>query len=175
MMNVTHTARIAVILSFFATGAVLAGEGNVIHATVLSADPVMETVVERIPREYCRDERVRVIEQRTPRLGATLTGAVLGGVLGNTVGRHSSHRGAIAGVSAVAGAAVAREYSERRRPADVYTVTEEVCEVEYDRREVERMRGYRVRYQVGDSIYETMRASDPGSTLPVRIHITPLP
>ena len=69
------------------------------------------------------------------------------------------------------------QHQQRRRQQrdDGYYVTEDVCTVEYELRERERVSGYRVSYRYGDTIYETRTARDPGATIPVRVELKPLP
>ena len=79
----------------------------------------------------------------------TVAGAVLGGTIGhNRAGRYGNNDG--------------------------YYVTEDVCTTEYEYREHERINGYRVSYQYGDSIYETRTDRDPGATIAVRVNLQPL-
>ena len=152
-----------------------ASGSTVIEAPVVSAEAVVEVVTERIPHEVCREERVRVVERghghsATP----VLLGAVVGGAAGAVVGGNSRHRDVIAGAGAVLGASVGHDAGHRRSDESYY-VTEEVCEVEYELRESERMRGYRVRYRIGDTIAETRRDELPGATIAVRVQFEPLP
>jgi len=151
-------------------------QSTVVQAQVVSADPIIEQLTERIPHEICRNERVRV-ERRGGSDSATPTilGAVVGGALGGALGNHSGAQGVITGAGALLGASVGRDISRQNRTEQVRYVNEEVCNVEYELRDREEVTGYRVSYRIGDTIYQTRTDSKPGATLPVRIDIQPLP
>jgi len=149
---------------------------TVIDAPVVSVQPLVEVVSERIPHETCRAERVRVVERGRSRSATpAILGAVLGGTLGGAIGDDTGHQGVIAGAGAVLGASVGNDIGRRQQRDDGYYVTEDVCTVEYELRERERVSGYRVSYRYGDTIYETRTARDPGATIPVRVELKPLP
>lgn len=168
--------RIALAALLLPSLAVADTSSVVIDAPVESVQPVVEIVTQRIPIETCREERVRVIERGSNRSSAvpTLVGGLVGGTIGRVVGQNSSKRGLITGVGAVVGATVANNNAEARRPDHEYYDTEEVCSVEYELREHERVNGYRVSYRFGDNIYTTRTETEPGTTLPVRIKLDPL-
>lgn len=166
----------ALVASFFALPAFAFGQSTVIDAPVVSVQPIVRVYSERIPYETCREERVRVVEQR-PGIAVmpTIVGAVLGGAAGNILGRNSSKDDVITGAGAVLGATVANQRSQRQRRNDGYYVTEDVCTTEYELRERERTDGYRVSYRYGESVYETRMQREPGATIPVRVRLEPLP
>lgn len=149
---------------------------TVIDAPVESVQPLVEIVSQRIPIETCREERVRVIERAPERSSAvpTLVGGLVGGTVGRVIGQNSSKRGLITGVGAAVGAAVAHNRTTAARRDHEYYDTEEICSVDYEIREHERVNGYRVSYRFGDKIYTTRTASEPGNTIPVRIELDPL-
>jgi len=151
-------------------------QSTVVEAPVVGVEPIVQVYQERIPFESCREERVRVVEQRggiAPM--PTIVGAVLGGAAGNILGRNSSKGDVITGAGAVLGATIGNQRAQRRRPVGGSYVTEEVCSTEYELREQERVGGYRVSYRYGDSIYETRTDRDPGATIPVRVRLEPIP
>lgn len=165
----------AVVLTLVSPVTLAARSSTVIDAPVVASEPIVEVITERIPRELCREERVRVVERggghsATP----ALIGAVVGGAAGAVLGDNSSNKDVIAGAGAVLGASIGHDAGHRRKEHSYY-VTEEVCEVEYELREREQVNGYRVRYRFGDTIYETRRATAPGSTIAVRVQLEPLP
>lgn len=153
-------------------------QSHVVEARVLSAEPVVEVLTERIPRERCYDERLRVAAPSRERSATPgILGAVVGGTLGGVIGDGTGAQGLITGAGALLGGAIGRDigrgqYRDRDR---VRYVTGEVCSVDYELRDREEVTGYRVRYRIGDTIYETRTARDPGATLPVRIDVRPLP
>jgi uncharacterized protein YcfJ len=148
---------------------------HVIDAPVVGVQPVVQVVRERIPYEVCREEQVRVADQRWGNaVVPSVVGGLLGGAAGNLLGRNSSSRDVITGAGAVLGATVGYQRSQARNRREAYYVTENVCTTEYELRERERIDGYRVSYRYGDSIYETRTDRDPGATIPVRVRPEPL-
>ena len=115
------------------------------------------------------------MERKDNSTGSTVTGAVVGGVLGNVMGHHSRNRDVITGVGVVTGAIIGNEVAKGNQREDVYYTTEQVCEIEYELKDIERVSGYRVTYEVGDTIFETVRPTNPGETMQVRMTIQPLP
>ncbi|MEE4203220.1 MAG: glycine zipper 2TM domain-containing protein [Halieaceae bacterium] len=166
---------------FFVIGMIpavaLAGTNStVIDAQVESVQPLVEIVTQRIPVETCHEERVRVIERGPERSSAvpTLVGGLVGGTVGRVLGQNSSKRGLITGVGAAVGAAVAHQRASVPDRGNEYYDVEEICSVDYEIREYERVNGYRVSYRFGDKIYTTRTTSDPGETIPVRVELNPL-
>ena len=149
---------------------------RVIDAPVESVQPLVEIVSQRIPVETCREERVRVIERAPARSSAvpTLVGGLVGGTVGRVLGQNSSKRGLITGVGAAVGAAVAHNRTSVAGRDHKYYDVEEICTVDYEIREHERVNGYRVTYRFGDKLYTTRTASEPGDTIPVRVELKPL-
>ena len=154
--------------------ALAVSQSTVIDAPVVDVQPIVETVSERIPREICREETVRVVDRRYGRIVPTAVGAVLGGAAGNILGRNSSKEDVITVAGAVLGGTIGHNRAGRYGNNDGYYVTEDVCTTEYEYREHERINGYRVSYQYGDSIYETRTDRDPGATIAVRANLQPL-
>lgn len=153
-----------------------ASQSTVIEAPVVGVEPIIEVFRERIPHETCREERVRVVERgKGSSVTPTILGAVTGGAIGAVLGDNSSKKDVITGAGAVLGASVGHDVGKRNRRDEVYYVTEDVCSVEYEIRDRERVNGYRVSYQFGDTIYETRSSTDPGPTIAVRVQLEPLP
>lgn len=157
--------------------------GRVIDAPVVSVEPIIAVVRDRVPQEVCREERVRVVDRGGWRGGdyrsatPTILGAVLGGTVAGALGDDTGHQGVIAGAGALLGGSIGRDIGRNRTPRyrdSGYYVTEDVCTVEYETLERERVDGYRVRYRYEGNIYETRSDRDPGETIPVRVQLQPL-
>lgn len=165
------------IAGLIAVPAFAVSQSTVIDAQVVDVQPIVETVSERIPHEICREETVRVVDRRYGRYSRavpTAVGAVLGGAVGNVLGRNSSKEDVITVAGAVLGGTIGNNRAGPNVNGDSYYVTEDVCTTEYEYRERERINGYRVSYQYGDSIYETRMDRDPGATIAVRVNLQPL-
>ena len=82
-------------------------------------------------------------------------GAVVGGVLGYSIGRD-----------------IARRNAETH--ADVRYEEREVCSTVYEQVEEERLTGYDVKYAYGGQTYKSRMRTDPGETIRVRVQVNPL-
>lgn len=130
------------------------------YAQVLRATPVYQNVRVRVPETRCDG-----VDQAGDGNGGTLVGAVLGGALGNQVGKGDGRKAStIAG--AVVGGAVGRQVSRNTGPAGRCRT------VEVERTE-RRLAGYDVEYQYKGDTYMSRLAGDPGNRLRIRVSITP--
>jgi uncharacterized protein YcfJ len=147
-------------------------------ARVVSVDPIIDRYSEPVDREVCSDEPVTYYEPRHRHHsrdvhGETLLGAVIGGALGNTVGKGDGRKAAtIAG--AVIGGSIAHDNA--RRHDRVYEGGgyahrgyEERCHVETDYREHERVTGYDVAYDFHGRVYHTTTDAHPGRRIQIEI------
>jgi len=165
------------VLTVFAwLSAAALAQSTVIDAPVVDVEPVVEIVRERRPYEICREERVRVVETRgRDSVTPVILGAVVGGTVGSVLGNNSSRRDLITGAGAILGASMGNDRRRQSHRDHGYYVTEDVCTTEYEVHEREQIRGYRVSYQFGDSIYTTRMPTQPGPTIAVRVSLDPLP
>ena len=156
------------------------------QARVVSVDPIIESVDEPVSRDVCWQEPVERYEpryrheprSRDDRTGATVLGAIIGGALGNTVGRGDGRRAAtIAG--AVIGGAIAHDASHRGRYRDAggryVRGVEERCEARTEYRPQERVVGYDVAYDYHGRIYRTRTDHHPGDTIRVAVQVSAVP
>ena len=123
------------------------------YAPVLRASPVYELQRVRVPEEHC-DGGTGV--------AGTVAGAVVGGSLGNQVGKGGGRKVATV-AAAVLGGVIGRRVD--RNGAHCRTV-----EVERDER---RLVGFDVEYQYQGKSYMSRMASDPGNRLRVRVTVQP--
>lgn len=154
------------------------------YADVLSVDPIVETVSEPVERQVCRREPVQTYEPRyayqdrrhRDPTGATVLGAIIGGALGNTVGRGDGRRAAtIAG--AVMGGAIGHDNARRGRYVETggsyRTHYEDVCSIETDYQQDERVVGYDVTYRYNGRVYHTQTDHHPGDRIRVEVAVSP--
>ena len=163
-------------LTGIVTGVVIATAGGTIagyrlltqaepaYAEVLNVDEITSTV--ETPREVCED--VQVVRQQPSqdqhKVIGTLTGAVIGGVLGNQVGGGGGKKLAtVAG--AVAGGYTGNKIQENMQAGNTYTTTEHSCRTVSDYHE--EVTGYMVSYQHGDSVGTVQMDYHPGDRIPV--------
>lgn len=130
------------------------------HARVLSVTPIMQRV-ER-PRRVCWQEPAGTYYTRDEgnRTAGTLLGAVIGGVLGNTVGKGDG-RVAATTAGAVIGGAIGNRASRGDGGYVEHEGYAQRCrdEVRYG---PDRVIGYDVTYRYHGRIYRTRMDHDPG-------------
>jgi uncharacterized protein YcfJ len=155
-------------------------------ARVVSVDPIIEYFDEPVSRDVCWNEPVERYEpnhryvrpSRDDRAGATLLGAIIGGALGNQIGKGDGRKAAtIAG--AMIGGAIAQEESQRGRYRDVggrYVQDyEQRCDTRTEYRQQERVVGYDVAYDYNGRVYRTRTDHHPGDTIRVAVQVSAVP
>ena len=139
-------------------------------ADVLRVNPLYETVRSSRPQEECYDEEV---ERRSSgnRGAGTVLGAIVGGVLGNTVGKGDGRKAATV-VGAVAGGAVGNNVGGRNDR--YYSSTETRCRTVQSSSEERRIAGYDVQYRYRGDVFMSRLDYDPGERLRVRVSVDPV-
>ncbi len=155
-------------------GTALAQGSTYIEAPVVQSEPIVEVITRKIPHEYCRNEQVRVDSSGARSATPGLLGAVVGGVVGGAAGSNSRYQPVIAGAGAVLGASIGNDVA-RQQSARSYYVNEQRCETEYELRDIERVVGYRVGYRYQGNTYYTRTATAPGSSIRLRVDVSPEP
>ena len=126
---------------------------------VLEVEPIVRVVRVNVPEQRCVERGVQRGHRRDSG-AATLTGALLGGVVGHQLG---SGRDAATLAGALVGGAIGHDLAgSRRGPAvvrDCYTVER------YQRRE--EVVGYRVKYRYRGEVYWTQTREHPGRWIEV--------
>ncbi len=181
-----HTTALALALSLAAAGPALAW-----HQSYASYGPIydyarvtrVERVVERsrypVNNEVCYDEPVSRYRPgntyyHRDTTGPTVLGALVGGALGNQVGKGDGRKAAtIAG--AVIGGSIAHERAERRGGDYGYstgyyeTGYEQHCRTETAWRGRDSVVAFNVTYRYDGRTYRTTLDHDPGRNLRVRV------
>jgi uncharacterized protein YcfJ len=142
------------------------GGENVIYgyAQVLRADPIYEVVRTRVPEQRCDGQDSRDGGDPT---GGTVIGALVGGALGNQVGKGDGRKAAtVAG--AVIGGAIGHNVDKNNGSAGGSRCR--TVEVERDER---RVAGYDVEYRYMGETYMSRMPYDPGNRLRVRVSVMP--
>lgn len=135
-----------------------------VEVPVLSAKPVYQQVQVARPRQECQQVQA---DNTGGHVAGTLVGGALGGLVGNQFGRGSGNAamtalGAVAG--AVAGNSVASQ-SDGQVQTQCQTVNDYVMQRQAD--------GYDVAYRYNGRVYHTHSATDPGSSIRVRVGVAP--
>ncbi len=144
------------------------------YADVLRVDPIFETVVVNEPREECyeREGQYRERSGGDPS-GGTVLGAIIGGALGNQVGKGDGRRAAtVAG--AVIGGAIGHDVDKNNGSAGGrYERGGTTCRTVSTRREDRRVVGYDVEYRYRGEVFMSRLDYDPGERMRVRVAIAP--
>ncbi len=152
--------------------------GRYVYARVIKVVPVVRYVNVKVPVQECWDER-RTVQTAPPNTGgATVVGAIIGGVIGNQFGGGSG-RAATTAVGALIGGSLAQKAAVRRAEAEgrygsSETYVVQRCGTTYEYREEERIDGYDVTYRYKGDTYLTRMPSDPGKRIRLRVTITPI-
>lgn len=154
-------------------------DGGYQYARVLSSQPVYETVAYSVPVEQCREERVPYHQDHQASRGSytgPIVGAIIGGAIGNAVGHRKRNKQVGTAVGALLGGSIGADVARRQRHhnSGVRYTSERVCSVVHEEHYEEQLTGYRVTYRYADETYSTTMDRDPGSTLRVRVHVTPV-
>jgi uncharacterized protein YcfJ len=146
------------------------------YARVVDVRPLVTRVRVDEPRRECWDETRYEAPPRRGVAGPMILGAMIGGALGNQIGRGDGRRAAtVAG--AIIGTALGHDAAERRRDRDYdpeprpYTVQQ--CDVRYESRWNERIDGYDVTYEYHGRRYHTRLPYDPGDRIRVQVDVAP--
>lgn len=135
-----------------------------VDAQVVSAVPVYRQVQVAQPRQVCR----QVPDDNTASsLGGTLLGGLVGGVVGHSFGGGSGKVLATA-AGAVTGAVVGNNLANRG--AQQYVTR---CQTINDYVTQQQPDGYDVTYRYNGQTYHTHSAYQPGSTMRVRVAVSP--
>ena len=140
-------------------------------ADVLRVDPVYDTVVDSRPREECYETDVdRRYDTRGNNGAGTVIGAIVGGALGNQVGKGDGRKAAtVAG--ALIGGAIGND--QARRDDRYYTDSQTRCRTVSERYSERRIVGYDVQYRYRGDVYMSQLDYDPGERMRVRISVSP--
>jgi uncharacterized protein YcfJ len=135
------------------------------YAQVMRVTPVYGIFRVRVPEQRCESGPVRDGGDGTT---GTVVGAIVGGALGNQVGKGDGRKAStIAG--AVIGGSIGRRV-DRNSPGPGPGTRCRTVDVE---REDRRIVGYDVEYQYKGDKYMSRLDQDPGSRLRIRIAVTP--
>jgi len=149
-----------------------AGSENIKYAwaDVLRVDPVYDRV-QTGAHEECEDVPVdRRVDGGNNNAAGTVIGAIVGGVLGNTVGKGDGRKAAtVAG--AVVGGAVGHGVASQ--DDGYYTAPERHCRTVQDNAEERRIIGYDVQYRYRGDVYMSRLDYDPGERVRVRVSVAP--
>jgi len=146
------------------------------QARVRGVEPQYEVV--QVPRQECTSqwiqEQPRTVAPSGGGYGGAIIGGVAGGILGNQVGQGRGREAATA-AGAVIGAITGDRISNSgtavaAAPPEAREVRS--CRTVYDQQN--RLTGYRVTYDYRGVESTTVMREQPGSTIPVRVSVTPL-
>lgn len=139
-------------------------------ADVLRVDPVYDVVQTNEPREDCTDVPVERRVDNGNNAAGTVIGAIVGGALGNTVGKGDGRKAATVAGAVVGGAVGHGVASQDDR---YYDGTERHCRMVQDAAQERRIIGYDVQYRYRGDVYMSRLDYDPGERMRVRVSVAP--
>ncbi len=172
-MNTQTLTLVTSLVAALASTPTLAGRTFADRARVLKVTPIYETVRVSEPLEECWDapvvHDVTEYDSYTPEI----TGAIVGGVLGNQFG-HGDGRKVASAAGALLGASVAHDITRGNRRHRHYVGRERRCRTLDRYTTEERITGYRVKYRYAGRTFTTHTQERPGTHLRVRVKVTPV-
>jgi uncharacterized protein YcfJ len=142
-------------------------------ADVLRVDPIYDQDVSSAPQQECYEEQVFVAADDGKRSVVTVFGAIIGGLIGNRVGKGDGRKAATA-AGAVAGGVVgnnlAVESDNRNEPK--YT-TQRHCRSIGATASERHVVAYEVEYRYRGEVYASRLAYDPGDRMRVQVSVMP--
>ena len=144
------------------------------RARVQTAEPQYEQV--QVPRQECTSQWVAepapVAGVGANGYGGVIVGGVAGGLLGNQVGKGHGREAATAAGAVIGAIAGDRIASQHAQPQQMVQREVRSCRTVHDIQQ--RPAGWRVTYEYRGQQYTTVTREQPGTTLPVRVSVTPL-
>ncbi len=142
------------------------------QARVIDVKPIYQQTTGAVPRQHCWNEQVYYQEQGDDYdYLPTLTGAIIGGVVGSQFGNgHGQDAATIAGV--LLGGAIGYNIGNNRND-DGYSTVERRCEYRDDYRSREQLVGYRVKYRYKGKVFHTRTRERPGRWIPIQVTVDP--
>jgi uncharacterized protein YcfJ len=148
-------------------------QGRIFEASVVSAEPVYETVQVNNPTEECWQETVSVpvktSNSHTPQILGAIVGAGVGRLFGSGRGQDVA---TVAG--AILGGSVGRDYNSRNQAQNSAVRYEQRCRVVDRYHSEERFQGYKVTYEYNNILYTTHMHTNPGETITVSVDVVPV-
>jgi uncharacterized protein YcfJ len=146
------------------------------YAKVVSSRPIVRYVTVTTPVKECWDEvEYYSVNHRPPGEGIrTLTGALIGGVIGHQIGSgHGNDAATVAG--ALIGGAIGNRsaYKNGNYGPVQYSRPVQRCETQYRDHQEKRVDGYDVVYSYHGQKYATRMPKDPGRKIRIRVDIRP--
>ena len=146
------------------------------YADVLSSRPIVRYVTVSTPVKECwEDVEYYTVDRRPPGEGVrTLTGALIGGVIGHQFGSgHGNDAATLAGSMIGATIGNASAYRNGNYGPVQYSRPVKRCETQYRDTQEKRIDGYDVVYRYHGQKYATRMPNDPGRKIRVRVDIRP--
>jgi len=136
------------------------------YANVISVNPAYDTY--HTMEQQCDDAGYQRVQNDTT--GSTIAGALMGGVIGNWVGRGGG-RAAATVVGAVAGGAIGNSVAQNSNPGYYQPGACRMVDVSHD--DDRRPAGFNVEYNYKGDVYVARMPYDPGNRIRVRVSVVP--
>ncbi len=141
-------------------------------AKVLSSTAMYENIIVSVPRRECWTEQVQVRSGGQTGATAPLTGAIIGGAIGNQLGGGDGKTALTIG-GALLGASIGNDVA-RQNDGQTRVVEQKKCATRQSSESRKELTGYNVKYQYKGETYNTRLSYKPGTTLRVRVSVLPI-
>ena len=146
------------------------------YAQVLSARPIVRYVTVTTPVKECWDDvEYYTVNNRPPGEGIrTITGAIIGGVIGHQIGSGRGNDAATVAGALLGGTIGSRSAYKNGNYGPVqYSRPVKRCETQYRDHQEKRVDGYDVVYRYYGQTYATRMPKDPGKKIRIRVDVRP--
>jgi len=150
-------------------------DGSVFYdkAKVINIKPMMEVVQVPVSSRECWTDEVEYEGRRSNPNGGMVAGGIIGGVLGNQIGKGHRDRGVATVAGTIIGGVIGRDVASKQQ-AEPYVSQERTCRTTNKYYEEERLAGYRVTYRYRGRTFTREMAQEPGKFVRVRVALQPL-
>lgn len=140
-------------------------------ARVLKVKPIYEHVQVNHPRQRCWNEPVYHRGHRDSAV-PMITGAILGGAIGNQFGKGNGRR-ALTVAGMLLGGAIGDDIGRQNSYSRGYHTNERRCRYVDNYRSRQEVVGYRVKYRYNGKIHWTRTQEHPGRYINVKVKVRP--
>ena len=161
-------------MSVFTTNVMASNATATIDGTVISSTAIMQDQVKNVPQESCTIVDVPIYGGGHATAADAITGAIIGGVLGNQVGKGKGNDAATI-FGAIIGAKAAEENAKNNGTQIVGYKQVQQCEVTYIRITESVVVGYETTVELYEGMIHTFvthRSYRVGKSVPVRMTLT---
>ncbi len=163
----------SVFMAALSAGAMAQSSGIITEARVVDSQPVYQTVQVNTPSQECWQEPVQV-ESKNYSSTPAILGAIIGGSIGNEFGSGDSGRDVATVAGAVLGGSIGHDIEKGNQRSNSRTVYEQRCRTVSNVSTEQRFQGYDVTYEYNDQLFTARTSNHPGQTIRVSVSVIPV-